>query len=233
MTIQIEELEIKFNYEGHEYAIYPTLIVLEEALTLVDTGYPGFLPKIEEAVQNLGYDMNNLQNIIITHYDDDHIGALKAFKDKYQHVKVISSFIEAKYINGSEKSERLTQAEELLKSMPEYDKEKGTQFIELLESLDHVEVDIEVTDGAIILEEEVEIVQTPGHTSGHISLYIQSEDSVITGDAAVKEGEELIVVNPDYSMNLKEAKHSLKKVVDLNASKYFCYHGGLLVKEKE
>ena len=60
MTIQIEELEIKFNYEGHEYAIYPTLIVLEEALTLVDTGYPGFLPKIEEAVQNLGYDMNNL-----------------------------------------------------------------------------------------------------------------------------------------------------------------------------
>lgn len=94
--------------------------------------------------------------------------------------------------------------------------------------MEHVDVDIKVTDGAMILNNEVEVVQTPGHTAGHISLYIQSINSAITGDAAVKEGEKLVVANPKYSMNLEEAEHSLKKIKDLNADKYYCFHGGLL-----
>lgn len=228
MPIKIEQLNIQFEYEGTEYEIHPSLIILDEELTLVDTGYPGFMSKIEQEINGLGYDIKNLQNIIITHYDDDHIGALKAFKDKYPHVQIISSFLESKYISGMEKSERLIQAESLLKDMSEKDKPFGEAFVQTLEALEHVDVDIKVTDGAMILNNEVEVVQTPGHTAGHISLYIQSINSAITGDAAVKEGEELVVANPKYSMNLEEAEHSLKKIKDLNADKYYCFHGGLL-----
>lgn len=46
----------------------------------------------------------------------------------------------------------------------------------------------------------------------------------------MKEGESLNVANPEYSMNLEDAENSFKKIKDLNADKYFCFHGGLLKK---
>ncbi|MCD8795361.1 MBL fold metallo-hydrolase [Mammaliicoccus sciuri] len=228
--MKVEQLNISFDYEGDNYEIHPTLIIQDEELTLVDTGYPGFMDKVEREIKRLNYNIENLKNIIITHYDDDHIGALKAFKDKYPNIQIISSFVEAKYIGGHAKSERLIQAENLLNEMSEDEKPYGEAFVDMLLELEHVDVDVEVTNGALILNNEVEVIATPGHTSGHISLYIQSVNSVITGDAAVKEGETLNVANPEYSMNLEDAENSLKKIKDLNAEKYYCFHGGLLEK---
>lgn len=230
MPIKVEQLNISFDYEGDNYEIHPTLIIQDEELTLIDTGYPGFMDKIEREIKRLNYNIENLKNIIITHYDDDHIGALKAFKDKYPNTQIISSFVEAKYIGGHAKSERLIQAENLLNEMSEDEKPYGEAFVNMLQELEHVDVDVEVTNGALILNNEVEVIATPGHTSGHISLYIQSVNSVITGDAAVKEGETLNVANPEYSMNLEDAENSLKRIKDLNAEKYYCFHGGLLEK---
>lgn len=66
--------------------------------------------------------MKNLKNIIITHYDDDHIGAVYDFKVKYPNINVIASEIESNYINGDIKSERLVQAEEMLERMPNEEK---------------------------------------------------------------------------------------------------------------
>ncbi|MEC2927991.1 MBL fold metallo-hydrolase, partial [Bacillus tropicus] len=54
-----------------------------------------FLPLIEEAILKHGYKMKNLKNIIITHYDDDHIGSLYDFQVKYPHVDIIASEIES------------------------------------------------------------------------------------------------------------------------------------------
>lgn len=230
MPIKVEQLNISFDYEGDNYEIHPTLIIQDEELTLIDTGYPGFMDKIEREIKRLNYNIENLKNIIITHYDDDHIGALKAFKDKYPNTQIISSFVEAKYIGGHANSERLIQAENLLNEMSEDEKQYAEAFVDMLKELEHIDVDVEVTNGALILNNEVEVIATPGHTSGHISLYIQSVNSVITGDAAVKEGETLNVANPEYSMNLEDAENSLKKIKDLNAEKYYCFHGGLLEK---
>ena len=76
--------------------------------------------------------MKNLKNIIITHYDDDHLGALYDFKVKYPQINVIASEIESHYISGEIKSERLVQAEEMLERMPIEEKEFGEWFIQQL-----------------------------------------------------------------------------------------------------
>lgn len=54
--MNIIELPIQFEYEGQPYYIYPSLIVSGEELTLVDTGYPAFMPLIEKEILKLGYD---------------------------------------------------------------------------------------------------------------------------------------------------------------------------------
>ncbi len=228
IKIEILELPIEFEFNGQMQRIYPSLIVLNDQLTLVDTGYPNFLPLIEKEIIKNGFDLKKLRNIIITHYDDDHIGSLFDFKVKYPWINVIASEVESKFISGEEKSERLVQAEEMLEVLPNEEKEFGEWFIQQLKSLKHVSVDYKVKDGDKILDGACIVVETPGHTSGHISLYIPSLNSVITGDAAVNENEKLAIANPHFCLNIEKAEESLKKLQNLNAENYYCYHGGKL-----
>lgn len=150
--------------------------------------------------------MKNLKNIIITHYDDNHIGSLYDFKVKYPQVNIIASEIESNYINGDIKSERLVQAEEMLERMPNEEKEFGKWFIQQLKNIRHIFVDEKVHDGQIILNGECQIVATPGHTSGHISLYFPDLHSVITGDAAVQDNGELVIANPNFCLDIEKRK---------------------------
>lgn len=121
--MEIIELPIEFDFNGQKNYIYPSLVLLKDELTLVDTGYPNFIGLIENEIIRTGYNAKNLKNIIVTHYDDDHIGSLYDFKEKYPWVNIIASETESKYISGEMKSERLLQAEEMLKSMPNEEKE--------------------------------------------------------------------------------------------------------------
>jgi glyoxylase-like metal-dependent hydrolase (beta-lactamase superfamily II) len=226
--MEILELPIEFKYKEQKNIIYPSLIISNNDLTLVDTGYANFLPIIESEIIKIGYNMMNLKTIIITHYDNDHIGSLYAFKTKYPWVKIIASERESRYISGEKKSERLVQAEEMLAGLPSEEKEFGKWFIQDLKSLKHISVDEKVEDGAKILDGECTIIATPGHTSGHISLYIPSLNSVITGDAAVNENNRLVIANPHFCLNIEKAKESLSKILNLNVKTYYCYHGGKL-----
>ncbi|KOO51664.1 MBL fold metallo-hydrolase [Viridibacillus arvi] len=224
--MKIIELPIEFEFNGQKNHIYPSLIILNDELTLVDTGYTNFLPLIENEILKNGYEVKNLKNIIITHYDDDHIGSLYEFKEKYPWINIIASENESKYISGEMKSERLIQAEEMLKNMPNNEVEFGKWFIQQLKNLKYVSIDEKVHDGDRLLDDKCRIIATPGHTSGHISLYFPSLNSVITGDAAVNEKQELIIANPNFCLDVDNAQQSLRKIKNLNAETYYCYHGG-------
>ena len=83
----------------------------------------------------------------------------------------------------------------------------------------------------MILNNECQIVATPGHTSGHISLYFPNLDCVITGDAAVQENRELVIANPNFCLDIEKAKQSLNRIKSFKAAQYYCYHGGKLINE--
>lgn len=226
--MQIIELPIGFEFNGQQQYIYPSLIEINLELTLVDTGYADFLPLIEKEILNNGYNMDQLKNIIITHYDDDHIGSLHAFKAKYPSVRIIASEMESQYISGEVKSERLAQAEAMLVNMPQEKIDYGKWFVQQLKNLKHVAVDETVHEGQMILDQKCKVIATRGHTSGHISLYLPELNSVITGDAAVLEKNELCIANPHFCLDMEKAQQSLEKLKSLQAGTYYCYHGGKL-----
>lgn len=226
--MKIVELPIEFEFNGQKNYIYPSLIISGNELTLVDTGYSNFLSLIENEILKNGYEMKNLKNIIITHYDDDHIGSLYDFKEKYPWINMIASEIESKYISGKVKSERLVQAEEMLVNMSSDEIKFGNWFIQQLKKLKHVSIDEMVHDGDMILDNKCRVVATPGHTTGHISLYFPSLKSIITGDAAVHENHEMVIANPRFCLDLESAERSLNKIKNMEAETYYCYHGGKL-----
>ncbi len=59
--MKIIELPIEFEFNEQKQCIYPSLIIVNDELTLVDTGYMNFLPLIEEAILKHGYKMKNLK----------------------------------------------------------------------------------------------------------------------------------------------------------------------------
>ena len=110
---KINVLEIKFGLNDETNRIYPVIIEDEKEAILVDCGYPNFLPVIEKEAIVRGIDIKKLSKIIITHHDFDHMGSLATFKRKYLSIKVLASIDDEKYINGSKKSLRLQQAEDM------------------------------------------------------------------------------------------------------------------------
>lgn len=231
--MQIIELPIEYELNGQIDIIYPSLVIVNDELTLVDTGYKNLLPLIKNEMLKKGYNMKQLKNILITHYDHDHVGSLYDFKWNYPWVKIIASDIESKYISGKMKSERLIQAESMLEKMSTEESEFGKWFIQELKSLKPVSVDKKVHDGDTILNGKCRVIATPGHTSGHISLYFPELDTVITGDAAVQENNELVIANPQFCLDLENADQSLMKIKNLKAKYYYCYHGGKHISKEE
>ncbi len=62
----------------------------------------------------------------------------------------------------------------------------------------------------------INILHTPGHTAGHISLHLPQKKTLIAGDAIVSAGEHL-VVSPTYlSSDPDAAAESVKRLIAMN-----------------
>lgn len=226
--MNIVTLNIRFRFGDIEDSIYPVILQDDKEMILVDCGYTGFMPMIEEAMVAENLDCNQLTKIIITHHDHDHMGALADFKRKYPQIEVVASEIEAPYIEGKKKSLRLEQAEALQHTLSDEEKPFGEAFCKILRDVESVKVERFVNDGEIMdWCGGCEIISTPGHTPGHISLYLKEEKTVITGDAAVLENNELVIANPKFTIDMEHANKSIAKILDYNANTYICYHGGI------
>jgi glyoxylase-like metal-dependent hydrolase (beta-lactamase superfamily II) len=226
--LNIKVLNVDYNFDGIKQTIHPVIIFSGDEIILIDCGYPGFLSVMEREIQNIGVDCNTINKIIITHQDHDHMGSLADFIDKYPQIQVITSNSEVSYVSGNKKSLRLLQAEELQKILPEDQKEFGEQFCEILRNVRPCKVDITVNDGDFIdINGECEVIATPGHTPGHISLYLKKIKTIITGDAAVLENNKLVIANPQFTLDIKQAENSLEKMLSFDADTFICYHGGI------
>lgn len=231
---KIVMLDINFEYGNEIQTINPILVIGKNDVVLVDCGYPDFLGLLEDAMKSKGIDPNLLTKVVITHHDDDHMGCLSNLKEKYPDIKVVSSEIDSEYISGKKKSLRLEQAEEILMDLPEEQKQFGIEFCENLRKVKSVNVDITVSDGDYFnWGGGCQVISTPGHMPGHISLYLKETNSIITGDAAVIENNKLVIANPQFALDLELAKRSLEKLISMNADNYFCYHGGEFKNSKK
>ncbi len=56
-----------------------TLVDDDGALTLVDTGLPWHGNELIAGLSNAGYELRDLDRILLTHFDLDHVGGLTAF----------------------------------------------------------------------------------------------------------------------------------------------------------
>ncbi|MDV4150537.1 MBL fold metallo-hydrolase [Clostridium sp. AL.422] len=229
---KINILEVSFNFGGKNDTIYPVILQDENEMVLIDCGYPNFLELIEDVAINNGANIKKLTKIIITHHDFDHMGALAEFKRQYPHIQILASEEDAPYIDGSKKSLRLQQAESIYDSLAEEEKEQANYFHKTLEAVESCKVDVTLKDKDYLeFCGGIEIIATPGHMPGHISIYHKESKSLISGDALVVENGKLVIALPQYALDIEEAKMSIKKFLCYDIYRIICYHGGIYEKE--
>jgi glyoxylase-like metal-dependent hydrolase (beta-lactamase superfamily II) len=230
--MKITTFKIDKTINSVQVTLFPTVVQVKNKNLLIDCGYEETYDEFVIALEAIGIPVKDLHAIIISHDDIDHLGALHLFKKANKELQVYCSLIEEPSVSGKIKSERLIQAENSLENLPEDYKEWAKNFISQLNSIQRVPVDQTLRENDRILEELI-VIKTPGHTKGHISIYIPSENTVIANDAIVIEEEELNIANPQFTLDLPAAVHSVEKIRDLKPLKLICYHGGVLTVDLE
>lgn len=223
-------LEIEFEYNGQKQFIFPTILQDEYDTILIDCGYPNFVPLLEEAANRHDITLDSITKLIVTHHDMDHIGSLAALKRAYPHIDIIAHELEAPYIEGTKNSLRLEQAKSTFGTLPDEAKPHAEQFIHLLQSIESVPVDRKVSNSEQLPWcGGIEIVHTPGHMPGHISLFLPASKTLIAGDVVVIEEGKLNIANPQFTLDLDEAVRSVQRLLEYDIEQFICYHGGLFV----
>ncbi|MGZ7119788.1 MAG: MBL fold metallo-hydrolase [Methanobacterium sp.] len=226
----VEMMEIPLNMGGMKSNIYPTLIWDDKTVILVDAGFPGLFNEIREKMNDADVPLEKLDIIIVTHQDKDHIGSIPDILNANDEIQVIAHHEEKPYIQGEKKLDKMNpeQRKELsrrLKSMPRKERE---QMKAVFENPPQAHVDETVEDG-----EELPycggiiVIHTPGHTLGHICLYLKQNKTLIAGDALNIVDGELVGPNPQHTMDMDAAKKSLQKLTGFDIQNVICYHGGL------
>jgi glyoxylase-like metal-dependent hydrolase (beta-lactamase superfamily II) len=205
------------------------LLCDDEHRILVDCGYPGFLPLLEGASADAGVPFREITGVVVTHHDYDHCGALADIVEKYPGVVTMASAADAPVIEGKEKSVRLRQIQSARGNPSEPERIRADEIRAAFESLKPARIDAVVGGGDVMpWRGGTEIIATPGHLPGHISLFVRHEKTVVTGDALIALKGRLYVPASRYSFDPEAAKRSAKELLSLDADRFVCYHGGVV-----
>jgi glyoxylase-like metal-dependent hydrolase (beta-lactamase superfamily II) len=232
----IESIELVMNMMGNQSVIHPTLIWDENEVILVDTGIPGQLEEIREAMEKTGVSFNKLSKIILTHQDIDHIGSLsEILKNSENKIEVLAHEEDKPYIEGDKPLIKMNpeRVAKMVESLPEEQRQKIKAMFEISLA---AKVDQTISDGQVLPYcGGITVIFTPGHTPGHISLYHHQSKTLVVGDALVAENGILMGPRPHVTPDMESALHSIKKMTEYDIETVICYHGGVIkenVKEQ-
>lgn len=224
----VEALEITMDYMGRQSLIHPTLIWDDHSVILVDTGIPGQLKQIREAMDNANVPFNRLNKVMLTHQDIDHIGSLPEILNESHHkIDVIAHEADKPYIEGDKPMIKMNP-ERMAKMMDSLPEEQRKQVELLISNPPKANVDRTVGDGQYLPYcGGITIIYTPGHTPGHISLYLNESKTLVAGDAMIVADGQLQGPNPQATPDMETATKSLEKFRQYDINTVVCYHGGV------
>jgi len=162
------------------------LLVEPAGVTLIDAGLAGSEKKIFAYLAKLGRAPRDLKRILITHADGDHVGALSALQ-RATGARVYASAIEARAIRAGHMSRELTPTgwQKIALTI-------GSPLIKKMFAARPASVD-EIVNGDQILPMGggMRVLDTRGHTPGHLSYFAPAVGVLFVGDSLVSEGTRL------------------------------------------
>jgi glyoxylase-like metal-dependent hydrolase (beta-lactamase superfamily II) len=179
-------------------------------LSLIDTSTTTAAARIFEAIASLGRRPEDLRTIIATHYHYDHTGNVATLVERTG-AQFLAHIDDAPYIDGR-KPWRHLDIGPFDMTVPE------SRYYTL-------KLDRELRTGDVLpIAGGLEVIHTPGHTPGSISLYAREHSALFTGDAIGNWlGLRLPIPMPSHDMD--EARRSVHKLAALTYDVALPGHG--------
>jgi glyoxylase-like metal-dependent hydrolase (beta-lactamase superfamily II) len=198
-------LEQTVTQGGRTVTFYPAAVETPQGPLLIDLNYEGHLDAVEASLEEVGLALDDAWGLVLTHQDSDHAGALAEFRERTDAV-VFAHRECAPYVDGREHP---------IKS-PEDDRYPPA------------DVNVELVEGVTFATEAgpMEVIETPGHTPGHVSLYFREAGLLVTADALTTEDGTLAGPSEQYTPEMEEALDSAEKLADRSVDRILCFHGG-------
>lgn len=229
----VEMLELAANMMGQASKIHPVLLTGDGEVVMVDTGFPGQFTLLQEVLGEAGTNWGSITKIIMTHHDIDHIGNLGAIVKSSDHkIEVLAHEQEKAYIQGDLPPAKGPRAKsqdsnEHFKSMSPEQREAVIKVFANFKMFT-VPVDQTLTDGQVLpFCGGMTVIHTPGHTPGHLCLYLHQSKVLIAGDALFIEDGSLVPARTSLCFDADLALSSLQKLTNYDIAAVVCYHGGL------
>ncbi|MFT4889983.1 MAG: glyoxylase-like metal-dependent hydrolase (beta-lactamase superfamily II) [Halobacteriales archaeon] len=167
-----------------------------DALTLVDAGTPGCADTIRSAVRDEGYTIRDLDRVLLTHYDVDHVGGLAKLTPALA-AEVIASRHAGALLTG-ERSPPWTNHKGLI--------QRASRFLLSAPELPLVHVEHEAPVGSFTA------YHTPGHTPGHVVYVSERLDVAFLGDLVHESDGDLAASKWLVSYDTGEVRASIKSL---------------------
>ena len=191
----IRVIEQKVNERSKQFNINVYLIEGEKENLLIDTGMdsPASYGMLTGELKKYGFDIKDINHIVITHVHPDHYGLAGKLK-QLSGAKIAFSDIEAATLNAiyTDTETHMKKIKDILyaNGAPE-DVIAGLtgSDIPFRKFVTRVFPDMKLKDGKKITIDpfEFKVILTPGHSAGHVCLYEQNRKLLFCGDHILPE----------------------------------------------
>lgn len=202
----VHELELTFDRGDGDMTIHPAAVETPAGLMLVDVGLE--LEVLRDGLAEHDLSITDVQSVLVTHQDGDHVAALPELLSE-THAMVVAHREAVPYLDGS------------------------TQLVKGDRRYDPVSVDIELVGGVRFRTEAgpMEVIFTPGHSPGHISLHFPEHGTLLAGDAVTATEGRLAGPNEQFTPDMETALASVKALAEYDTDRILCYHGGPVIAD--
>ena len=198
------------------------IIIVEKELTLIDTGFRGSAPKIIRFIRSLGRSEEEISLIIITHNHFDHIGGLAELR-RLTKAKVAVHKADISDIENELPYPRIWR--KLLRIPP-------FSALRSFFSINPNEIDIQLGGGEVLKPlGGLQVIHTPGHTPGSISLFSPQNKLLIVGDILNARFKNIRSSPKSVSTDLMQVMESVKKIARLDFNVLCFGHGRPLTRD--
>ena len=212
----ISNIHVIPNVQANSY-----LILEPDGLTIIDTGMPFSEKQSLKYIASLGRSTNEIKRILITHADLDHYGCLAALKEA-SGARTYASQPEAEAMARGGSSRPVNRdigrfQGFVIRLMGKYLKPTPIQVDEFL------------TEGQILpVLGGLQVVETPGHSPGHLSFYAPSVHVLFCGDSMKSNDKGLRASRSRNNWDQTLAEVSVRKQAALGAQIVCPGHGPVI-----
>lgn len=199
------DLELSLETEAGARTFHSVAFAAPHGVVLVDTGVPGQADDVAAALDEAGFDLADVELVLFTHQDGDHVGAASELLERTDALTAAHRTA-APYVDGREHPIKGDAADRY----------------------PPVPVDIELVEGVGFAAANglFEVVETPGHAPGHVSLYNPESHLLLAGDALTVEDGAVQRPNQQFTPDPETAADSIRRLAQYDVERVLCFHGG-------